>query len=244
MTEPSAANETIVVARRFRGPPTSGNGGYCAGLLAERLGGVVEVTLRAPPPLDQPLSLACDAVRCALHNGEQLVAEARPGTLQLELPAVPTFERAASWSQRFAGSSAHTFPECFVCGPQRAKGDGLRIFPGPNEDATCVGAAWVPTAEHGDDGIVSAPIAWAALDCPGYFAAASGEPALLGRMTAELLQPLRAGERYVVLGWPLGREGRKRYAATALFDAAGTAVGRAQQTWIALQSLSVSQAAR
>lgn len=244
MSEPSAEPETIVIARRFRGPPASGNGGYCAGLLAERLGGVVEVTLRAPPPLDQPLALARDASGCALHDGGQLVAEARPGTLQLELPAVPSFERAATWSQRFAGFTAHTFPECFVCGPRRGEGDGLRIFPGPNEDESCVGAAWVPRAEDGGDGIVSAPIAWAALDCPGYFAAASGEAALLGRMTAELLQPLHAGERYVVLGWPLGREGRKRYAATALFDAAGTAVGRAHQTWIALQSLSVSQAAR
>ena len=33
---PPHADGSVVIARRFRGPPQSANGGYTAGLLAER----------------------------------------------------------------------------------------------------------------------------------------------------------------------------------------------------------------
>lgn len=46
-------SETIVIPRRFRGPLTSGNGGYTCGLLAGIVGGEAEVTLRLPPPLER-----------------------------------------------------------------------------------------------------------------------------------------------------------------------------------------------
>jgi len=36
----------VVIARRFCGPPDTGNGGYSAGLLAQSLRGPIEVTLR------------------------------------------------------------------------------------------------------------------------------------------------------------------------------------------------------
>ena len=75
---------------------------------------------------------------------------------------------------------------------------------------------------------------WAALDCPGFYGAAPPDypPALLGRMTAEVTDRIRVGERCVVLGWGLGLEGRKIFAATALFGEDGRLVGRARQTWI------------
>lgn len=41
--------ETVTIARRYRGPLDSANGGYAAGLLGARLGGTAEVTLRLPP---------------------------------------------------------------------------------------------------------------------------------------------------------------------------------------------------
>ncbi|HEY3542877.1 MAG TPA: ASCH domain-containing protein, partial [Gaiellaceae bacterium] len=48
----------LVIAARYRGPARSGNGGYTCGLVAGLLGGSdVEVTLRAPPPLDRPLRI-------------------------------------------------------------------------------------------------------------------------------------------------------------------------------------------
>ena len=74
---------------------------------------------------------------------------------------------------------------------------------------------------------------WAALDCPGYFAGAeAGEPAVLGRITAEVDPALRRGERCVVVAWPLGRSARKRLAGTALYDGSGALRGRSLQTWI------------
>lgn len=44
--------ETVTIARRYRGPLDSANGGYAAGLLGARLGGTAEVTLRLPPSLE------------------------------------------------------------------------------------------------------------------------------------------------------------------------------------------------
>src|SRR5690349_10167215 len=50
------AAQTLVVGEQFRGPPNSGNGGYVAGRLARELdpsaATAIEVTLRAPAPLD------------------------------------------------------------------------------------------------------------------------------------------------------------------------------------------------
>jgi hypothetical protein len=228
--------EEVIVPRRFRGPPSSGNGGYCCGLLAQRLAGAVEVTLRAPPPLDRSLSIACDTSGCALRQDDQLIGQARPVALELELRAPPSIEHAERCSQRFTGFTSHVFPECFVCGTARAAGDGLRIFAGPSDDGRCVAAPWVPHESLAERGVVPLPIVWAALDCPGYFAAASGLQALLGRMTAEVVRLPRAGEPLVVSGWALAREGRKIHAATTLHDARGALVGRARQTWIALES--------
>ena len=50
--------QTLVIAPRFHGPPSSANGGYTAGLLANAAGNSAECTLRAPPPLDAPLELS------------------------------------------------------------------------------------------------------------------------------------------------------------------------------------------
>jgi hypothetical protein len=51
-------SDPIVIDRRFRGPPESGNGGYTCGLVAGRVDGPAEVTLRLPPPLEEPLTVA------------------------------------------------------------------------------------------------------------------------------------------------------------------------------------------
>jgi hypothetical protein len=79
-------------------------------------------------------------------------------------------------------------------------------------------------------------VVWAALDCPGYFAVADGRLAVLGRMAAAIDAYPAIGATYVVLGWPIAREGRKLRAGTALFDAAGTLLARSQQTWIVIDS--------
>ncbi len=225
------------IARRFRGPPDSANGGYAAGLLANALTGAIEVTLRRPVPLEQSLSLCVEHGRAELRHEEQLVAEARTVPLDLSVPPAPSFARASEQSRHYVGHRKHHFPGCFVCGPARAAGDGLRIFPGAERDDELVAAPFVPDASLGTQGgVVAAEFVWAALDCVGYFASARPNylVALLGRITAEIVCPVRVDEACVVIGWSLGREGRKLQAGTAVFGADGRLCGRARQTWIAL----------
>ncbi len=227
----------MLIASRFCGPPDSANGGYCAGLLASSLGGAVEVTLRHPPPLEQPLSLHIESDRAELCHDAQLVAEARRVQLDLEVPAPPSFARAAELSRHYVGHRKHHFPGCFVCGPARAVGDGMRIFPGAEHAGQLVAAPFCPhpSLSH-TDGVLGSEYVWAALDCVGYFASACPDYpiALLGRITAEVVDSVRVEEPCVVIGWPLGREGRKLHAGTAVFGADGRLCGRARQTWITM----------
>ncbi len=226
--------DTLIVNRRFCGPPNSGNGGYVCGLLAERFGQPLEVMLRQPPPLDRALTLAAgDPAR--LLDGDTVIAEARHATLDLDVPHPPSLAQAQLWSQHYAGFESHAFPGCFTCGPARAAGDGLRIFPGRAPDGVLVAASFVPDASlAGVDGTIPLAVAWAALDCSGYFAAAHPTQALLGKMCAQLSLPLMAATSYVVIGWSLGREGRKVHAGTAVFDGHGLLHGSAKQTWITI----------
>lgn len=231
--------ELLRIARRFCGPPSSGNGGYTAGLLAKALGAAaVEVTLRRPPPLEQELSLLhTEEGHVELKDGAHLLAEARPASVDAAPPSPVSFERATELARHYVGDREHHFPGCFVCGPARAVGDGLRLFPGHEEPDQPMAAPWIADASLGDaTGHMPTEVLWAALDCIGYFAAAAPEypVALLGRMTAELSGHVAVGERCVVLGWPLGREGRKLHAGTALYDSSAKLVGRARQTWVTL----------
>jgi hypothetical protein len=224
----------ITVDARFRGPPTSGNGGYTCGLLAGRLGQPVEVMLRSPPPLDRPLRFEA-GTPARLLDGDTVVAQASMAELALDVPSPPSREDAETWAHAYPGFASHPFPECFTCGPARAVGDGLRIFPGRSPDGSMVAAPWFAHPSLADpDGKIPIAVAWAALDCAGYFAGAHPGTALLGKMCADVPAPLAAGERYVVIGWSLGREGRKIHAGTAVFDAHGVQRGRARQTWIAV----------
>jgi hypothetical protein len=232
------------IAARFCGPPNSANGGYCSGVLAGhwlRAAGrsqPVEVTLRKPPPLERDLQVELDGERTLLKDGAELVAEARAAALDVTPPEAPSFEQAIRMSRHYVGHARHHFPTCFVCGPARQAGDGLRIFPGAEQPGELVAAPWLPHVSlAAASGAVPNELLWAALDCIGYFAAASPSYpiALLGRMTAEVSSSVRAGERCVVVGWALGRESaktRKLDAGTAVFGESGKLLGCARQTWI------------
>ena len=230
---------TIRIERRFRGPPESGNGGYVAGIVAAALGGSeCTVTLRAPPPLDSDLTLETDGATATLCQGDQIVVTASREPLEIDIPPPPTLAEAQDAEPRFVGHSHHIFPGCFVCGPERGGGDGMRIFPGELHDrARRVAATWTPDDTLADDeGFVRAEFLWAALDCPGYFAAgAEAGIALLGRMSAVVHRRARAGDPLIVTGWPIGSEGRKRRVGCALHDAKGELVAAAAATWITLK---------
>lgn len=230
--------QQIVIDRRFNGPPNSGNGGYVSGVLARGLSGAAAVTLRSPPPLDRPLDLVCDqGGRRRLLDGERLVGEAQATALDdLEVPPPVSLAEAEAAVQRYRGFKDHTFGTCFVCGPRRDEGDGLRIFPGQVGDRALVAAPWTPDASLADaDGLVRSEFVWAALDCPGAFAVYIEYPdivAVLGRFEVEVLAPVRAGEPHVVTGWPIRHDGRKHVAGTALFDRDGRLLGWARAVWI------------
>jgi hypothetical protein len=124
-----------------------------------------------------------------------------------------------------------------VCGPERAAGDGLRIFPGPIGSESVVASPWVPdTTLANDSGRIHAEYLWAALDCPGYFAVTplleSGKTAVLGELCARIDAAVEQNANYVVIGWSLGREGRKHYAGSAILSATGDAVAMARAVWI------------
>jgi hypothetical protein len=226
---------SVIIERRFCGPPNSGNGGYVCGLMAQFIDGAANVTLRSPPPLERALVIeSVHPDKLLLRDGETIVAEAGPTQLELDVPHPPTYAQAQAAAGRYLGFDQHPFPTCFVCGPERAKSDGLRIFPGPlpGGDAMMVAAPWA--LADPDGGYVRPEFLWAALDCPGYFAALDGRrrPMVLGRMVARIEGRIRPGERCVVFGWPISRDGRKGYAGTALYSEAGEPLGRAKTTWI------------
>ena len=236
----------ITVARRFRGPPTSGNGGYTCGRLAVLVGNPAEITLRAPPPLETPLQVLRQDGVVSLMHGERLVAEGKAATLELEVPAPPSREEAQAAGRRFSGLKHHPYDTCFVCGPRRGERDGLRIFCGPWKDGRVAGT-WTPDATLDDGkGFVAPEFLWSAIDCPGSWSVIGRDDAdapaglvspgaLLGRLTGRLLRQLRVGEACTAIGWFLGAEGRKYHVGTAVHTLAGELVACSKGTWIALK---------
>ncbi|HUP31798.1 MAG TPA: hypothetical protein VM184_02105 [Gaiellaceae bacterium] len=218
---------SVTIGRRFRGPISSGNGGYSAGLLAAFVDGPAEVTLRLPPPLERPLAVAAEDGRLLLLDGDAVVAEAVPATPELEPPAPVTLAEAEDAAARHDASwLTGEFSECFSCGNRPE--DGLCIHVGPVAGRDVQAAPWVAHE-------VSSEVVWAAIDCSGAYAVGGpgrGE-VVLGRMAAEIRRLPEEGEQCIVLSWPLGEDGRKLYAGTALTTADGDVLAIARQTWIA-----------
>ncbi|MEU8657725.1 hypothetical protein [Actinoplanes philippinensis] len=218
------------IPARFNGPPGSGNGGWCAGLFATaagaRVGGPpVRVTLRVPPPLDTGLLLDGGVVRA----GGVLVAEVDDeADTGVPVPAVPLAEASAA-ARDYPGFATHPFPGCFVCGPDRAPGDGLRIFPGPLPGGRTAAPWTVP-------GDVAAETMWAALDCPGGWTAISdaGRPFVLGRITATVAALPLPGDECVVVGALAGVDGRKALVDSSVYGPDGRHLAQARATWLAL----------
>lgn len=226
----------IVIQTRFCGPENSGNGGYVSGLIAKQLKGPVQVTLRQPPPLNQPLTLEEKPGReIKVFWQDQLIAEAQESRLDLDIPRPPSLTEARDASRKYIGSINHAFPNCFVCGPARKPGDGLRIFPGAVGRDQIVAAPWIPAPDlGGKSGFVRSEFVWSALDCPGYFAVIGDKPVpmLLGRLTANVGENIEVGQGTIVIGWPISHSGRKHIAGTALFSSEGILLAQAESTWI------------
>lgn len=228
--------DAVVIDRRFCGPADSANGGYACALAARAIGGPAEVTLRVPPPLDRPLSVADADGGAVLLDGDVVVAQARPAVVDVDVPAPASLAEAERAASQYPWRERHPYPTCFVCGPKRDPGDGLCIFPGPVAGRPLYAAPWTPELTLADeDGSVRDEYVWGALDCPGGVVTdLFGDVGriLLGRLAADLREPVRAGEPHVVQAWPLERDGRKLHTATALFTAEGALRAVARATWI------------
>lgn len=223
------------VPARFCGPPTSANGGYVAGLVAAAMGRNVIVRLVGPPPLDTDLTLRADAQgQWRLYAGDRAVIEVRDGGPDLQPPEPCDSVTARAASIEGAAGFIHPCPGCFVCGPARAPGDGLRLWAGAVPGRDIVATPWVPADEFAQaDGKIAPEIIAAALDCPGYMALRSGgESWLLGEYSVHIDRRVHPGEACLITGWELSRRGRVATVGTALYDEAGLLCAVARGTWI------------
>jgi hypothetical protein len=256
--------ERLVVGERFEGPPGCANGGYVCGLLAAHMApGPLRITLRRPVPLGRQLSLAAigrdqlalvqaespyavlvadeggveGAVTDAAPHGQVLVEAIASSSVDVgDVPQVGLEDaRTAEPDEEILRE--HPFPRCFGCGPQRDPDEAVALHV-RRLDGDVWAAAWTPGEglPHGDDGQLTPEVAWTVLDCPSSFAAipAGSPPHVLGRLEGWVHGMLSAGEELIVLAWPLGHEGRKRWGATAILGAGGDVRAVARATWIAL----------
>jgi len=231
MTEPS-----VMFAGRFNGPPGSANGGYACGVIADHVpADLVEVTLLQPPPLDTDLLVEpAGPVYEVRRAGGDVVAVAK--AVDEPVDVVPPVLDIPEDATAALADANHPFRSCFTCGPDRDPGDGLRIFVKRLPGQTILADRWTPDESLADDdGVVRPEIVWAALDCPGGWAAFDRIPggvAVLGRMTAHIERVPRVGEQCVVVATSDWRDGRKIGAHSALYTAVGELLGAARAVWI------------
>src|SRR5690349_21749414 len=142
--------DTVVIERRFRGPPDSGQGGYSCGLVAERFDSdCATVTLRKPPPLERPLTIEDGR----LLDGDVLIAEGGLDELELEVPdAVPLDVARHGSAHAFWDEHVHPFPGCFGCGPERSQDEAVAIWMGRARDGErLMAGVWTPSSDFADD---------------------------------------------------------------------------------------------
>jgi hypothetical protein len=239
--------ESVVIAERFRGPPQSGNGGFVGGTFARFAlegNGEAEITLRAPIPLDAPMTVNQSAEVVTVTQGKTLIAEVKRVAYDLEIPEPPSWESAESVaSTSFSFTDNPMFqgkmgfhPICFCCGAEHD--DGLGVFAAPVGEQ--VAAIWKTKREWADEnGNLPDEYLWAALDCPGQFAyrAQGILTGMLGRITAKVHNKVKAGDTYMVTAWPIRVEGKKHFSGSAIFDQAGNLMAEAITLWIGRREL-------
>ena len=227
----------VTIPARFNGPVGSANGGWACGLLAREHGAeVVTSTLRQPPPLDVPMTWERhdDELRLVTAGGA-VVGSAVPGSFTTDPPPAPTVEEAQAGLEAFPGFDHHPFDHCFTCGTAREEGDGLRLFSGPVGEGRTAAPFTLHRAVADEDGVIDLPVAWAALDCPGGWAADfTRQTMLLGRMTAQVLRVPRVGEPLLAGGVLRSQEGRKHLTSSTVHTLEGELLGRSEQVWIAV----------
>jgi hypothetical protein len=241
-------DDQVIIRTGFNGPRLSGNGGYVGGVLAAHYNkaygtgdDAVEITLRAPIPIETPMNLVREDAALMMRDGDTLICEARAGSVDHLQPPKPPADWNEVMQQDAVGGCGEgsDFQWCLVCGRGRGVGDGLRVFGSAQGQGGTSLSCYVPHANHADaDGRIRPEFLWGTLDCPGAWAAQDPDdwrPALTGRMTAKVLDRPRVGERCAVVGWRIGAEGRKLYSGTALYTESGRLCALGHCIWIVLK---------
>ena len=227
---------SISIDRRFAAFGMGGRlfavGGYVCGVITRGWSSAT-VTLRAPTPVDTSLELRVDDEERELALGDDVLASAVP-----DVPDIPAPEPVDPGAARAAMSLApgvihqHPAPRCFVCGPDRVEGDGMRILAGPLGDGRFA-AIWPPAKDmvDGDDRVASEFI-WAALECPAAASFWVPGTAPLAYRTTAMIERRPQRQDLVVVAEPLGATERGHRTATWILDRDGVEVARAHVEWI------------
>lgn len=224
--------ESVEINEKYCGPPKSGNGGYVAGITANRIANkAVVIKIKAPAPLNEALYYSSDSnkngIKLLSKAANLLIAEAQEDSgFYMDVPELNflSLEAIGNPEREYLGFHEHPFPTCFVCGPERSHEDGMRIFPAKIQDpfgfTHLHGAFWNPWKDlAGTDGRIREEIVWAALDCPGGFAVSHVDTTLivLAKLRGRLLESIFPDIPYAILSWEIGRNRRQRTAGTAIY---------------------------
>ncbi len=240
----------LTIPSGYVGPPGIANGGYVCGLMANFIDGPADVLIRRPTPVEHEMQVVAPGdAHYYLMDGENVVVQAKAASLDLEVPKPPNYEMAVEAAKTSIALKDSPYPGwktlgihpfCFCCGADGSETKGLKIHPGRINGSELVAAPWIPAPELGDDtGYVRPEFIWTALDCPGAFAfleLTDHRPGMSGRLIGQIDLPLPVGEPCVVIAWPVAVDGKKLFAGTAVFNAAGQLVGRVLATWFSLPS--------
>jgi hypothetical protein len=227
----------LVIDTDYAGLPELAHGGYVAGLLTATLAtGSSRVRLRRPVPTARALHLERPGPgQVELHDDVGLLADGVGVDVPLGVPEPVSAAQALAASAHAPGAEHHPFPYCMCCGREHPR--GLGVFPGPVNGRSVVAAHWVPPEQHADDrGELPLELVCAALDCPQLWAlmvhapTTTPERVVTAMLETRLEHPVVAGEPHVVIGWPIGRDGRRWLAGAAIFGPAGELCAAGRQT--------------
>ena len=239
----------IFINKRFNGPPNSGNGGYVAGLIAKEIGKCCEVKLVAPPPLEKKLLLKKSNENYELYDDETLVCIANTTTVDNDPCEFVSFSDALLGSKNGLSKfePIHALPDCFVCGPNRKEGDGLRLFTGPQDldsnpsEDDLVSTTWVPDKGLSSDGKnINSEYLWSAMDCPSGWSAhfgrhrneLEGQLVVLGKLAVEIIRVPRVEEKCIITAKYSDKSGRKILTNISMYSAEQELLANGNATWI------------
>ena len=234
---------TIRVPEHRQGQTGTGQGGWTAQHLAAAVGEPATVAFRRPIPLETDLE-----IRDHESGGWVLVDPSAPNLALLEAhrwepdcsetSAVSIEEAAHAHTQFPLTLDTHPAPRCFSCG---LGSDTMAVHSGPLGDGRWATDWRVPDWAIDDNGVVAESVIWSAMDCAaGWYASLEGphRHAVTVQLAVQLHDPLQPGMEYSLVSWAgdyePAWERRKRGAAAALFDEAGSCIAQSRSFWVAM----------